>query len=544
MSEEAKDEVVSEQPEVQAEATAEAPAPDGTVAETQSPHKGFLGKVDNWFGITKSKSSYKAEIIAGLTTFMAMVYILIVNPSIFVYADGVTIPGLSFDAMYIATSLGAIVGTMLMALLAKMPLAQASGMGVNAFVVYNLVGGGLTYANAMVFTLLDGVIFILLTVTGLRKYIFTAIPDEVKKAINVGLGLFIAFIGLQNAGVIVNSDSTLVGLVSFNMLKLKDLFNPSFLVTFNNGTVGGMLPAFVAIAGVTATAIMTKKKIKGAILWGILGSTVLFYILAGFGCIGAGDPVLGAMATNGEACKAIFNNITISNPFTAFASWGTESAGKVFYEGFDFSHYLGIEGNNAGSLVVLLITSALSLCMLDMFDTLGTLYGACTKGGLLDENGNPKNMNRCMLADAIATTTGAIAGTSTVTTFVESSAGVAAGGKTGFTALVTGLCFVVAMFLSPLAKLIPSAATATALIWVGVLMMSTVTKIEWTDPAQALPAFLTLAVMSFGYEISYGIGIGIISSVVVRVCTGKIKSVSIVTWIIAAFFLATFLLTH
>ncbi|MDE7214887.1 MAG: NCS2 family permease [Clostridia bacterium] len=544
MSEETKDEVVSEQPEVQAEATAEAPAPDGTVAETQSPHKGFLGKVDNWFGITKSKSSYKAEIIAGLTTFMAMVYILIVNPSIFVYADGVTIPGLSFDAMYIATSLGAIVGTMLMALLAKMPLAQASGMGVNAFVVYNLVGGGLTYANAMVFTLLDGVIFIILTVTGLRKYIFTAIPDEVKKAINVGLGLFIAFIGLQNAGVIVNSDSTLVGLVSFNMLKLKDLFNPSYLVTFSNGTVGGMLPAFVAIAGVTATAIMTKKKIKGAILWGILGSTVLFYILAGFGCIGAGDPVLGAMATNGEACKAIFNNITISNPFTAFASWGTESAGKVFYEGFDFSHYLGIEGNNAGSLVVLLITSALSLCMLDMFDTLGTLYGACTKGGLLDENGNPKNMNRCMLADAIATTTGAIAGTSTVTTFVESSAGVAAGGKTGFTALVTGLCVIVAMFLSPLAKLIPSAATATALIWVGVLMMSTVTKIEWTDPAQALPAFLTLAVMSFGYEISYGIGIGIISSVVVRVCTGKIKSISIVTWIIAIFFLATFLLTH
>lgn len=549
MSEETKDELVSEQPELQAEAqAAEAPAADGTVAEEQSPHKGFLGKVDNWFGITKAKSSFKIEIIAGLTTFMAMVYILIVNPSIFVYADGVTIPGLSFDAMYIATSLGAIVGTMLMALLAKMPLAQASGMGVNAFVVYNLVGGGLTYANAMVFTLLDGVIFIILTVTGLRKYIFTAIPDEVKKAINVGLGLFIAFIGLQNAGVIVNSDSTLVGLVSFNMLNIHG-FIPSHVVTFSNGTVGGMLPAFVAIAGVIATAILAKKKVKGAILWGILGSTVLFYILAGFGCLAGGEIITNeegvvTLITNGEACKAIFNNITISNPFTAFASWGTESAGKVFYEGFDFSAYLGVEGHNAGSLVVLLITSALSLCMLDMFDTLGTLYGACTKGNLLDENGNPKNMNRCMLADAIATATGAVAGTSTVTTFVESSAGVAAGGKTGFTALVTGACFIVAMFLSPLAKLIPSAATATALIWVGVLMMSTVTQIDWTDPAAALPAFLTIAVMAFGYEISYGIGIGIISSVVVRVCTGKIKSISIVTWIIAAFFLATFLLTH
>ena len=541
MSEEEK---ISSQPaEDVTTAPAEEASAGGEAAAVASPHKGFFGKLDNYFGITKSGSNYKTEIIAGLTTFMAMVYILIVNPGMFS-----AIPGLSFEGMFIATALGAIVGTMLMAFLAKMPLAQASGMGVNAFVVFTLVlyGAGLTYANAMVFTLLDGIIFIILTVTGLRKHIFTAIPDEVRKAINVGLGLFIAFIGLQNAGVIVNDASTLVNLTSFNVLNLSK--NLSFFVTYNAGTVGGMLPAIVALLGVTSIAIMAKKNVKGSILWGILGSTVLFYILAGLGCLAGGEKALfladGTFIgdTNGEACKAIFSSITIDNPFTAFGNWGTESAGKVFYEGFDFSNYLA--GNNVGSLIVLLVTSALSLCMLDMFDTLGTLYGACSKGGLLDKDGNPLNMNRCMLADAIATTTGAIFGTSTVTTFVESSAGVAAGGKTGFTALITGLCFIFAMLLSPIAKLIPSAATATALIWVGVLMMSSVNQIEWTDPAVALPAFLTIAVMAFGYEISYGIGIGIISSVIVRICTGKVKTISVVTWIIAAFFLATFLLTH
>ena len=519
-------------------------------AETvkESPHKGFLGKMDKFFGITKSGSNFKTEIIAGLTTFMAMVYILIVNPSIFAYNIGDQ--GISFGGMYIATALGAIVGTLLMAFLAKMPLAQASGMGVNAFVVFNLVKfGGLSYANAMVFTLLDGVIFVILTVTGLRKYIFKAIPDEVRKAINVGLGLFIAFIGLQNAGVIVNNDSTLVNLASFNVLSAD-------FVTYSNGTVGGMLPAIVAILGVIIIAVLEKLKVKGSILWGILGSAVLYFIFAGFACLAGGQALVAGVAvdpalipegasvvyTNGLAAKQIFTSISLSNPFAAFGAWGTESAGRVFYEGFNFSGF--IDANGAGSFVLLLVTSALSLCMLDMFDTLGTLYGACSKGNLLDEEGNPRNMNKCMLSDAIATCTGAIAGTSTVTTFVESSAGVAAGGKTGFTALVTGIGFIVAMFLSPIAQIIPSAATATALIWVGVLMMSTVVNIEWTDPSVALPAFLTIAVMAFGYEISYGIGIGIISSVIVRVCTGKVKTISVVTWILAAFFLATFILTH
>lgn len=507
------DENMPEVEEVQPE-TVE--TPEIAATETSSPYKGFFRKVDNYFGITKSGSKFKTEIVAGLTTFMAMVYIMLVNPQMFS-----SIPGLSFGAMYIATAVGAIVGTLLMAFLAKMPLAQASGMGVNAFVVFTLVlGYGISYPNAMVFTLLDGVIFVLLTITGLRKHIFSAIPDEVRKAINVGLGFFIAFIGFQNAGVIVNNDSTLVGLVSFNFL--------------GGATYGSVIAPLVALLGVILIAVLAKKNVKGNILWGILGSTVLYYILAGLGC-----------AWKDDVCLGIFNNIGEQfhfNPFTAFKSWGLESAGKVFYEGFDFSAYL-VE-HSAGSLVLILITSALSLCVLDMFDTIGTLYGACAKGNLLDKDGNPLNMNRCMLSDAVATCVGAIAGTSTVTTFVESSSGVAAGGKTGFAALVTGLGFLVVMFLSPIAQLIPSAATATALIWVGVLMISSVTNIEWTDPAVALPSFLTIAIMAFGYSISFGIGIGIISTVIVRICTGKIKTVSVVTWIIAVLFLATFVLTN
>ena len=288
----------------------------------------------------------------------------------------------------------------------------------------------------------------------------------------------------------------------------------------------------VALLGVIAIAILSKKNVKGAILWGILGSAIVYYILAGIG-----------YAAGSEGCKAIFEGISISNPFDAFAAWGKDSVGKVFYEGFNFGSYFGIEGNNAGTLVVLLLTTALSLCMIDMFDTIGTLYGACAKGNLLDEKGVPIRMNRMMLSDAIATCTGAVAGTSTVTTFVEASSGVAAGGKTGFTALVTAACFLIAMFLSPIAQLIPSAATATALIWVGVLMMSSVTKVKWEDAGEAIVAFLTFVTMVLGYSISHGIGIGIIAYILVKLCTGKVKEISIATWIIGVLFLATFILT-
>ena len=518
--EEQKEEVVA------AESATEAPAEEKG-GYLPPKKQGFWEKVDNWFGITKSGSNYRTEFVAGLTTFMAMVYILMVNANMFAGAIIPTDPDTGYGAAYIATAIGAIVGTMLMAFLAKMPLAQASGMGINAFIVFSLIGGysGLSYANTMVFVLLDGVVFLILTATGLRRKIFEAIPAGVRHAIPVGIGMFIAFIGMQQAGIIVNENSTLTDLVSFNILGKTDF------ITYNSGTVGGMMPAIVAIVGVLAIAILSKKNVKGAVLWGILGSAILYYVLAGI-----------AVGCDVAAATAMFNDITISSPFDAFAAWGKESVGVVFYEGFNCQPF--IEANGAGSFVVVLITSALSLCMIDMFDTIGTLYGACSKGNLLDENGTPIRMEKMMLADAIATCTGAIAGTSTVTTFVESSSGVVAGGRTGFTALVTGLFFVVAMFLSPIAQLIPRSATATALIWVGVLMMTSVTKIDWADAADAIVAFMTFMVMLLGYSISKGIGVGIITFIIVRVCTGKVKEISIPTWVIGVIFLLTFLFTN
>ena len=499
---------------------------DGAAAEAVAPQpkKGFWGKVDNWFGITKSGSNYKTEIVAGITTFMAMVYILMVNAGMF---EGVIGGENPYGAAYIATSVGAIVGTFLMAFLARMPLAQASGMGINAFIVFTLLNGtGLTYANSMVFVLIDGVIFLILTLTGLRRKIFEAIPAGVRHAIPVGIGLFIAFIGLQQAGVIVNEDSTLTTFVSFNLLN-----NPEF-VTYSAGTVGGILPAIVALIGVVIIAVLSKKNVKGAILWGLLGSAVLYYVFAGI-AVGAGS----------QGAIDMFNNVSMSNPLSAFEAWGKDSVGVVFYEGFNFDQYLSTGTNNGGSLAVVLITSALSLCMIDMFDTIGTLYGACSKGNLLDKDGTPIRMEKMMLSDAIATCTGAIAGTSTVTTFVESSSGVVAGGRTGFTSFITGVCFIVAMFLSPIAQLIPRSATATALIWVGVLMMSSVTKVDWNDAAEAIVAFMTFITMLLGYSISKGIGMGIITYIVIQICTGKIKKISIPTWIIGIVFLATFLLS-
>lgn len=517
-------EAAGEQSDKQAEGVVT--AEDGAAAEAVAPQpkKGFWGKVDNWFGITKSGSNYKTEIVAGITTFMAMVYILMVNAGMF---EGVIGGENPYGAAYIATSVGAIVGTFLMAFLARMPLAQASGMGINAFIVFTLLNGtGLTYANSMVFVLIDGVIFLILTLTGLRRKIFEAIPAGVRHAIPVGIGLFIAFIGLQQAGVIVNEETTLTTFISFNLLN-----NPEF-VTYSAGTVGGILPAIVALIGVVIIAVLSKKNVKGAILWGLLGSAVLYYVFAGI-AVGAGS----------QGAIDMFNNVSLSNPLSAFEAWGKDSVGVVFYEGFNFDQYLSTGTNNAGSLAVVLITSALSLCMIDMFDTIGTLYGACSKGNLLDKDGTPIRMEKMMLSDAIATCTGAIAGTSTVTTFVESSAGVVAGGRTGFTSFITGVCFIVAMFLSPIAQLIPRSATATALIWVGVLMMSSVTKVDWNDAAEAIVAFMTFITMLLGYSISKGIGMGIITYIVIQICTGKIKKISIPTWVIGIIFLATFLLT-
>ncbi|MGN0327596.1 MAG: NCS2 family permease [Lachnospira sp.] len=465
--------------------------------------------MEKFFKVKEHGSNVKTELLAGLTTFMAMAYILMVNAGMF-SSLGVV----SFNSIYIATAISAVVGTLLMAFLANLPLGLASGMGLNAFFVYTVCFTfGLSYANALILVLLDGVVFIILTLTGVRAKLFAAIPDCVRIAIPAGIGLFIAFLGLQNSGLVVDDQATLVNLVSFNLLN-------------GNATWATIMPLLVTIFSLIIIAVLSAKKIKGSVLWGILGGTGIYYVL-------------------GFTVPGFYNNFWEGkslNPFAAFSEWGTQAFGKVFTEGFDFSHYLA--NHTQAELIIVIATSALAFCMVDMFDTLGTLYGACARGDMLDENGQVPNFERAMLSDAIATCAGAVCGTSTVTTFVESSSGVAEGGRTGLSSLTTGILFFIAMFLSPIASLIPGNATAAALIYVGVLMMGCVTDIDWKDVTVAVPAFLTIAFMSFTYNISYGIAFGLISYIFIKLFTGRVKEIKAFTWVIAILFTLMFFLTH
>ena len=466
------------------------------------------------FKLNENGTTVRTEIMAGITTFFAMVYILMVNANMFAnpFGDGTNILGVSYGAIYIATAISAVVGTLLIGLLSNLPLAQASGMGLNAFFVYTVcVGFGMTYANALFLVLIDGIVFILLTVTGLRKKIFNAIPKAVRAAIPAGIGLFIAFLGLQNAKIVIPSTSTGVTLGSFNLLV--------------DGSWASIMPMVVTIVSVLAIAIMSKKNVKGAVLIGILGGTGLYYLL-------------------GLTVPDFYANfaIDLGSPFKAFEEFGTQAFGKVFTEGWNFSAFA--EAHGTTNLIITIVTTSLAFCMVDMFDTIGTLYGACARGNMLTEDGEIPNMNKAMLADAVATTAGAVCGTSTVTTFVESSAGVAEGGRTGLSSVVTAVLFLAAMFLSPIAQLIPSCATAAALIYVGVLMISCVKEIDWHSAEIAVPAFLTLAMMPFSYNISYGIAFGLISYLVINLFTGKVKEIKVGTWVITLLFIAMLLLTH
>ncbi len=491
----------------------------GEAVATSPEYRGFAGKLDRFFGIRKMGSNFRTEILAGVTTFMTMVYILLANPDIFlgIGSDGSQIiPQMTFGAAYIFTAIGAIVGTLLMAFLAKIPFAQAPGMGLNAFFVFTVCGAlGYSYANALLIVLCSGILFLILTIVGARQAIVRAVPQAIRIAIPAGIGLFIAFVGMQNAGIVVLDASTKVNLISFNVL--------NFSVS---GTA--MISAAVAILSLLLIAILSKLKVKASVVLGIIGSAVLYYIFVAIG-----------YAAGSESCKAVFDSISFSNPIDAFKEFGEVSAGAVFIDGFK-----GIGKDEIFGFIAAMVAFA----MVDMFDTIGTLMGTCQaagkKSGLLDEKGEVKNIKKALLCDSIATCTGAMVGTSTVTTFVESSAGVAEGGRTGLTSLIVSILFIIAMFLSPIAQLIPSCATAGALMYVGVLMLKNVVDIDWKDPAAAVPAFLTITVMPFTYSISYGIAAGFISYLVIKLCTGKIKEISIVTVILSLLFIFMFLFTH
>ncbi|MBQ7796054.1 MAG: NCS2 family permease [Lachnospiraceae bacterium] len=469
--------------------------------------------MDKFFHLSERGTSVKTELIAGMTVFFSMVYILMVNANMFAdpFGDGSNPLGVSYGAIYIATAISAVVGTGVAGILSNLPLAMASGMGLNAFFVYTVcLGFGLSYANALVLILMEGLFFIFMTVTGLRKKIFDALPQAVVAAIPAGIGLFITFLGLQNAGLVVANDSTCVDLASFNLLKQ---------------SWGEIMPKVVTICTLLAIVIMSHKKIRGSVLIGIVGGMVLYYLL-------------------GFTVSGFYESMQISfiSPFEAFGEFKEQSLFKVFTDGLDFSAY--IETHGSANLTLTIATTALAFCMVDMFDTLGTLYAACGRAGLVDENGEVINMNRGMLSDAIGTVVGAICGTSTVTTFSEVNAGVAAGGRTGLTAVFCAGFFFIAMFLSPIAQLVPSCATAAALIYVGILMIGAIKNIDWDDFTTCVPSFLTLVIMPFTYNISYGIAFGIISYIVINVFCGNLKKIKGSSWVIAFMFIIMLLLTH
>ncbi len=469
--------------------------------------------MEKFFKLKERNTTVRTEITAGVTTFFAMVYILMVNANMFSdpLGDGSNHLGVSFGAIYIATAISAIIGTVLMGLIANLPLALCTGMGLNAFFVYTVcLEIGLSYSNALVLIFFEGIVFVLLTITGLRKKMFDAIPKPVRDATTAGIGLFIAFIGLQSSGIIVPSSSTAVTLGSFNILK---------------GNWGSMMPAVVTIIAFLALIIMEKKNVKGSVLIAIVGGTGLYYL---FG-LTVPDFYAGV-------------NVTVGSPFEAFGQFANEAFGKVFTEGFDFSAFIAEHG--VANLIITIITTALAFCMVDMFDTMATLYGAVSQGNILTEDGQVPKMEEAMFSDAAATMAGAVCGTSTVTTVAESASGIVAGGRTGLAAIVSAVMILIAMFLSPIAQLIPNCATAPALIYVGVLMISSVKGIDWKSVDIAAPAFMTMVMMPLSYNISYGIAFGIITYVAVNLFTGKAKDVKISTWIIALLFVAMLILTH
>ncbi len=428
--------------------------------------------MEKFFQLKERGSTVSREVVGGITTFLAMVYILVVNPAILSEA------GLPWGGVFTATAVSAVIATLVMALLANLPVALAPGLGLNAFFTYSVVlGMGCSYKLALTAVLVEGILFIVLSLCGVREAIIHSIPEGIKKAVAVGIGLFITIIGLVNAGICSRDTGTFIGFVNF---------------------AGSNHAAIVAILGLIITIILYTLNVKGSILIGIILTTII------------GIP---------------FGVTTIPEGFKPFS---TPAAPIMF--AFDFAGIF----ENIGKFFVIFFTFLFT----DMFDTIGTLLGVAEQGNLKDENGEVKNVKGALLADAIGTVAGACVGTSTVTSFVESSSGVAAGARTGLASVVTAVLFGLALFLSPLFGLVPAAATAPALIFVGYLMMRSVVGIKFDDPTEGIPAFITIMTMPFAYSISKGIMFGIIAYVIAKVAGKKAKEIPVVTWILAVVFLA------
>lgn len=471
-----------------------------------------MKKLDSFFKISERGSNVKTEIIAGLTTFFAMAYIVVTNPNQVVgFMNFDPVLGSSFapiwNAVYVASILVAVIGTLLYAFYAKLPFAQACGMGLNSFffvsfIVPNMLDPMNGYREGLCIILLSGVVFLILSVTGLRKYIATSLPDCLKKAIPAGIGLFIAFIGFKNVGIIQANQYTFVQFFDFHGAIAGQTF-------FNAWKA--IAPVVLALLGLFAIAVLDKLRVKGSVIITIAGVSVLYYLTTW--------------------TLPDFDFSKIGQSFVDFGKYGFLGAFKGFgiFSG-------GV--SNVINAIVLVITFTL----VDMFDTIGTLYGTASQADMLDENGDPIDIDKSMTSDSVATLTGAALGTSTCTTFVESAAGVAAGGRTGLASLVTAICFAACLFLTPLAAIVPACATAPALMYVGVLMLKNFSKVDMSDISAAVPAFLALIMMPLTYSISNGIAIGAISYVIIRLCTGKYTKKDIVVTCIAVLFTLRFFL--
>ena len=437
--------------------------------------------MEKFFKLKERGTTVSKELVGGITTFLAMAYILAVNPGI------LSASGMGWGAVFTATAISAAIATLVMAFVANLPVALAPGLGLNAFFTYTVVlGMGCSWQLALTAVFLEGILFIILSLCGVREAIIRSIPDGLKKAVAVGIGLFITIIGLANAGIVSTETGTLIGFVNFNLANKA---------------------AIVAILGLILTIILYMLKIPGAILIGIIITTII------------GIP---------------FGVTSIPENFKAFS---VPSAPYLF--AFDFK---GIFMTTAGKFSIAVLGQFFviffTFLFTDLFDTIGTLLGVAEQGNLKDSNGEVLNVRGALLSDAVGTVAGAALGTSTVTSFVESSSGVAAGARTGLASLTTGVLFLLSLFLSPLFFLIPSAATAPALIFVGYLMMKSVVAIKFDDPTEGIPAFITIMTMPFSYSIAKGIMFGIISYVIAKCAGKKAKEIPVVTWILAVIFIA------
>ena len=450
--------------------------------------------MENFFKLKEHGTDVKTEVIAGLTTFMTMAYILAVNPSIL----GAT--GMDTGAIFTATALASAIGSFCMALFANLPFVLSAGMGLNAYFAYTVVlGMGYSWEVALTAVFVEGIIFIILSLTNVREAIFNAIPASLKVAVSVGIGLFITFIGLQNAHIVVDG-STLVGLFSFNGSVKAGTFQSEGITVV------------LALIGLLITAFLVIKNVKGNILLGILITWVL-----GILC-----QLTGLYVPNAEAG---FYSLIPSGIISAPAS----VAPTLFK--MDFSAIASLN----------FVVVVFAFLFVDIFDTLGTLIGCATKANMLDKEGKLPGIKGALMADAVGTTVGACLGTSTITTFVESSSGIAEGGRTGLTSVVSGLLFILALFFSPVFLAIPSFATAPALIVVGFFMMQSVAKINWSDMLEAIPAFICIFAMPFMYSISEGISFGVISFVVLNAVAGKAKKITPLMWVLAVLFILNYI---